>query len=279
MNKMYKLMIIIFLIYFSIFFYIPIINLFYISLKKSAIYGGVTNIWSLESWYYAFNIKILNVIIRSFINSTISTIICIFLSYLVILNIFKLEVKNQYKIVSLILITIVIDPLIKSISLSQLLGISGFGNIILKELNLIDNNIEFLFNNNIINFMFVINYFPYLLAFLWISSIKINKNLLIALEDLGGTKMNLIKNILIPFTKKNLLLGTLVVWTSMFLNITIPEILGGGKKISLGKLISYQYFEMSNWSLGASISLLSSIICLSLFLSLNKMFYMYENNK
>lgn len=276
MTRLHKLMLIPFMIYFSIFFYIPIIHLIYISLKKSDIYGGVTNAWSFESWYYSFNPKIFNVIIRSFINSTISTIICIFLSYLIILTILKLEIKNQYKIVSLILMTILIDPLIKSISLSQFLGLSGIINKYLQNFNIINNNIEFLFNRNIINIMFIINYLPFLLAFLWVSSIKINKTLLIVLEDLGGKKINLIKDILIPFTKKNLFWGTLVIWTSMFINTTIPEILGGGKKIYLGKLISYQYFEMSNWSLGASISLLSSVICFFFFLFMYKLLFKNE---
>lgn len=213
------------------------------------------------------------------INSTIATLVCIFLSYIVILLILKLKIKDQYKIISLILITIIIDPLIKVISLSQFLGISGPINKILKSLELIDNNIDLLFNDLIIIIMFIINYLPFLLSFLWLASLKMNKNILIALEDLGGTTINLIKDILIPLTKKNLLWGVLIIWTSMFINITIPEILGGGKKIYLGKLISYQYFEMSNWSLGASISLLSSIMCILLFLFIYKLSLKNEANK
>lgn len=279
MNNFYKILVLPFIIYFSLFFYLPIINLIYISLKKSDIYGGITDIWSLESWYNSFSQNILRIIIRSMINSTIATLVCIFLSYIVILLILKLKIKDQYKIISLILITIIIDPLIKVISLSQFLGISGPINKILKSLELIDNNIDLLFNDLIIIIMFIINYLPFLLSFLWLASLKMNKNILIALEDLGGTTINLIKDILIPLTKKNLLWGVLIIWTSMFINITIPEILGGGKKIYLGKLISYQYFEMSNWSLGASISLLSSIMCILLFLFIYKLSLKNEANK
>lgn len=261
-------------LFFLFFLLIPVILLNIISFKERDITSGVLDTWSLDSWRFILNNKDFHSILFNTLNLSFNvTLSCILISYLLLFFMKNFVKKIQFLIIIILIFPISFDILIKNLGWISFLGYNGFLNILFAKLGIIDKPIIFLFSDIAVYLSQVINFTPLMTLSIWISYLRINSNIILGAEDLGATSLNVFLEIILPLTKKGLLSGGILVFTSSLVNFIIPEIIGGSKKYYLGNLIKFEFFDMKNWSFGSAISifvyLISIIFSIVLFLIIN----------
>ena len=95
---------------------------------------------------------------------------------------------------------------------------------------------------------------------LYSSVTTIDRSLLEAASDLGASKWQKFKNIILPQTASGLFNGSLMVFSPALGYFFVVDVLGGGKMMILGNLIKNQFLTARNWPLGAAISVFLILI-------------------
>lgn len=257
---------------YSIFFMIlPIVTMIFFSLKKRNIYGGIIDSWDYSAWIKIFEYQTIYIIIKSFSVSVGVTFLCIIISYFIIMYLITKSSKFQHTIIMLFLIPVLIDILIKITGYMIFFGKNGFFNEYLIYFRLINSPLNFFFSLSSIVIGFLIQYMPYSLTFLWISISKIEKNLIQSAKDLGANDTQLFFSIMLPLSKKALLISSVFIFTSSITNSSIPELIGGLQNLFVSKLVISQFFEMSNWPLGSAIALTLFFISIVFTITVNEL--------
>ena len=91
-----------------------------------------------------------------------------------------------------------------------------------------------------------------------------NKEIIEASEDLGGSFFDNLFRVIIPLSLPGILAGFIFVFVLSIGNFITPDLLGGGKFLLIGNLIYDQFLSARDWPFGASLSLILVTIMLSL---------------
>lgn len=254
---------------FLVFLLIPIIFLNVISLKERDITSGVLSNWSLEAWYFIINNNNFHSILFNSLKISFSiTFVCLIIAYLLLFTIRKLDRKIQTILIIILLFPISFDTLIITLGWLSFLGYDGLLNILFIKLGIIKTPIIFLFSEISVFWAQVINFTPLMTLSVWLSFLKIERNIILGAEDLGASSFSIFLEIILPLTKNGIQSGGILVFTSSLVNFIIPEIVGGDKKYYLGNLIKFELFEMKNWAVGSSISICVYLISIITYLAL-----------
>ena len=260
-NRLFKFLFTLPVILYSIILiFLPLIYIFVISFFKSDGYGGMIETLSLHNYLQLFNFVYIKIFVQSIIIALVVTFICVLISYP-----FALAVSHKSKVTQKVLMTLVMVPfltnsLIRMYGFIVLLRKSGVINSVLLKLSIIDNPLELMYNNFGIIIGMVYTLLPFMVLPIYNAVASIDKSLLEASSDLGASKKETFKNIILPSTKSALFNGSLMVFTPALGYFFIVDVLGGGKIMILGNLIKNQFLTARNWPFGASISVFLLLI-------------------
>ena len=260
-NRLFKFLFTLPVILYSIILiFLPLIYIFVISFFKSDGYGGMIETFSLHNYLQLFNFVYIKIFVQSIIIALVVTFICVLISYP-----FALAVSHKSKVTQKVLMTLVMVPfltnsLIRMYGFIVLLRKSGVINSVLLKLSIIDNPLELMYNNFGIIIGMVYTLLPFMVLPIYNAVASIDKSLLEASSDLGASKKETFKNIILPSTKSALFNGSLMVFTPALGYFFIVDVLGGGKIMILGNLIKNQFLTARNWPFGASISVFLLLI-------------------
>ena len=73
--------------------------------------------------------------------------------------------------------------------------------------------------------------------------------------DLYAGRLNVLRRIIIPLVRPGIVAGSILVFIFALGAYVTPVLLGGGKKMMIGNLISLQFGQGRNWPLGAALSI------------------------
>lgn len=146
----------------------------------------------------------------------------------------------------------------------------GFLNNFLIALRLIDEPIQFLNSFFSIMVMMVYHYLPFMVLPLYSALEKFDQNLLLASADLGASKTQTIKKVLIPILTPAIKLGFFLVYIPSFGEFVIPELMGGDKHYFVGNIVQQFMLGESTGSLGAAFTVVSAIGLIASILFVNK---------
>lgn len=142
---------------------------------------------------------------------------------------------------------------------------NGFLNNLLLSLNLIQEPIHFLNSFFSIMLMMVYHYFPFMVLPIYSALEKFDYSLLLASSDLGASRIQTLRRILLPILLPAMRLGFFLVYIPSFGEFVIPELMGGDKRYFVGNIVTQYVLGESTGSLGAAYTVLS---CFALVLSI-----------
>ena len=105
-------------------------------------------------------------------------------------------------------------------------------------------------------------FLPFMILPILSSMQKLDKSLIEASEDLGATKINVIKRVIVPLTLPGVISGITMVFVPSISTFYISQKLGNGMIILIGDLIECQFSVSANYNVGAAISLVMMILIL-----------------
>jgi len=239
---------------------LPLIYIFFISFMKSDSYGGIIYTFNINNYIEIFNIVYVKVFLKSFIIATISTFICILISYPFTYFISQKKGYLKNVLITLVMIPFLTNSLIRTYGWIILLRKYGLINETLLSLGLIKTPFNLMYNNFSIIIGMVYTLLPFMILPLYSSMEKINPKVIDAASDLGASKIKTFFEIIIPYTKTGLFNGIIMVFIPCLGYFFISDLLGGGKLMILGNLIKNQFLTARNWPFGASISIAMLIV-------------------
>lgn len=260
-NKIFKIAFILPVVIYSLMFILlPLLYIFVISFFESDSYGGMNQVFTLANYLELFNVSYLKIFFQSTMIAIITTFICILISYPFVLAVSHKSKKIQELLMTLVMIPFLTNALIRMYGWIVLLRKSGVINQGLIGIGLIKQPLSLMYNNFGIIVGMVYTLLPFMILPLHSAVSTIDKYLLEAASDLGASKWQIFKNIILPQTFSALFNGALMVFTPALGYFFIVDVLGGGKIMILGNLIKNQFLTARNWPFGAAISVFLVLI-------------------
>ena len=260
-NKIFKFIFIVPVIIYSVFLIaLPLLYIFWISFLKNDSYGGIINVFTLQNYIDIFADVYIKIFLRSFLIALGTTFICILISYPFVLAVSHKNKKIQQILMTLVMVPFLTNSLIRMYGFTVLLRKYGVINQILLNTSLINEPLELMYNTFGIMIGMVYTLLPFMILPLYSSVLTIEKPILEAANDLGASKWQTFKKIILPQTLPGLFNGSLMVFTPALGYFFIVDILGGGKIMILGNLIKNHFLTARNWPFGAAISVFLILI-------------------
>jgi spermidine/putrescine transport system permease protein len=222
-----------------------------------------------ESWMHRFTLShyldlfdmvYVRIVMRSLILALGTSISCLFVAYPVA---YYLAVRApRFKNVLLFFLTLPfwVNFLVQIYAWYFLLEYNGLINRILLGLGLIEKPLALAMSQASIFVVMVYCYLPFMIMPLYSMLEKIDKRLLESSADLGANAWQTFTRITLPLSFPAIRTGFLLVLIPTFGEFVVPSLLGDGKYMMVGSLISYFFMVARNNSDGAAFTMGSGLV-------------------
>ena len=145
--------------------------------------------------------------------------------------------------------------LVRTFAIMMFIREKGFVNYILLNLELIDKPLQIMFTPTAVWIGLVYAYLPLMVMPLYASMEKIDFRLVEAGYDLYASRWQVLRKLIVPLVKPGIVACCILVFIPSIGAYITPKLLGGGKSLMLGNLISNQFGTSRDWPLGSALAL------------------------
>jgi spermidine/putrescine transport system permease protein len=150
--------------------------------------------------------------------------------------------------------------LVCTYALIIVLKANGLLNTILLWLGLIAQPLPLLYSNTAVFIGLVYTLLPFMILPLYAAIEKFDPCLMEAGYDLGASRLQVLRHILLPITLPGIIAGATMVFLPALGLFYVPDLLGGARSMLLGNLIKNQFLDARNWPLGAAASMTLTVL-------------------
>ncbi len=245
-------------VFFLIFFIVPVVSLFLISLDKPV--AGIVDVqwdFTLKNYIRFFSRSLYyQAALRSIGLAALVSVCTLALGYPLAYFIAKTNHpgRNTFYMI-LVLSAMQLDMVIRLFGLMVLMGDNGLINGVLRSVGLVkDRPLPLMYNF----FGVVVGLVQFTLPFMVLSLIGIirgiHPSLVEAARSLGATRWTTFWRITFPLSMPGILAGTLLVFAISISSYVVPALMGGWKVLVMPIHIYQQIAEMGKWQFGATIA-------------------------
>lgn len=269
-------------IWLLLFFLAPFFIVFKISLAESLIASPPFS--KLLEWgdgiFPAFNVSIDNyaylwedpLYIETYLNSlkiaTISTLFCLLIGYPMAYAIVRTPGNMKYILLLLVMLPFWSSFLLRVYAWMGILADQGTINDLLIWLGLIDKPVRLLYTQFAVYIGIVYTYLPFMILPLYANMEKLDFSLNEAAADLGAKPTATFFSVTLPLTWPGVVAGSLLVFIPATGEFVIPDLLGGGNVLMIGRVLSSEFNANHDWPVASAVA-----IALLLVLVLPMMLY------
>ena len=200
------------------------------------------------------------VLLKSFRLAVISTVICLIIGYPAAYLLTKLNASIQGTFVTLVILPMWINFLLRTYAWVNILGNEGMIN---KFFSLFGFQVQMINTEGAVVLGMVYNFLPFMILPLHSVMVKINQSVIEAAQDLGANPLKVIKNVILPLSVPGIVSGITMVFVPAVSTFIISRMLGGGSNILIGDIIEEQMVGAANNPyVGAAISMLLMVVVL-----------------
>ena len=237
----------------TFFFAAPLVIIVAYSFMKKGLYGGVEPQASLDAYRALANPTLLVVAIRTLWASVAATAITILVALPCGYSIARS--RNQSVMLFLVIVPFWTNFLVRIYAWIAILGNEGFVNDFLRMVGLVNEPVQLLYNQGAVILVLVYMYLPYAILPLFSTIDKFDFTLLEAARDLGATRLQAIRKVLMPNIRGGLVTAVLFTFIPIFGAYAVPLLVGGKDSYMLGNVIADQVTKTRNWPLASAISM------------------------
>ena len=208
---------------------------------------------------------------RSLKLAVISTIVCLLIGYPLAYRIAHAKIKTQRTMMTLIMIPMWMNFLIRTYAWMTILQDSGIFNNIIKKLGL--QPISIIGTETAVLIGMVYDYLPYMVLPIYSVMVKMDNSLIEAARDLGCGSLSVLRRVIFPLSLPGVLSGVTMVLIPSISTFYISQKLGNGKIFLIGDAIEGQYVA-NNLHFAAAMAFILMVILL-IFMAIAK----YATNK
>ena len=197
---------------------------------------------------------------RSLKLAVISTLICLIMGYPMAYIMARAKEKTQKTLVTLIMIPMWMNFLIRTYAWMTILQDTGIFNNMLRAINL--PGIHIIGTETAVIIGMVYDYFPYMILPIYSIMAKMDLRLVEAAHDLGCNNLGVLKRVIFPLSLPGVISGITMVLIPSISTFYISQKLGSGKFFLIGDAIEGQYIA-NNLHFAAAIAFVLMVILLA----------------
>ena len=246
---------------------IPTLLIFELSLVPNIRPGDLVNPSGLDNYWRIFQSDVLNVIGRSLLFATGTTLLCLLMGFPVAYWIALLSPKRWRNLLLLaFVLPLWTSSLLRSYAWMSILRPTGVLNTLLTSLHL--PTLDLLNRTPAVVIGMTYGLLPYMVLILYSSLEKLDRRFLEAAADLGATPPQAFWKVTVPQTLPGIAAGSLLVFITGLGDFINPELLGGTSSMTAARLIYNQFLGATqNWGFGSALSMVL-ILAVSLAIAL-----------
>lgn len=212
--------------------------------------------------YYVDLIDVTHFIIlfRSFMLATVTAGVCLLIAYPVayFLSFYVSRFKNV--LLFFLIIPFWTSLLVQLYAWFSILDKHGVLNMVLQKLGILSEPYHLLNTPFAVYLVSIYCYIPFMIMPIYSILEKFDVRLREASLDLGATRWETFMRITVPMSMPGIKTGFILVFIPAFGEFVIPMLLGGGKQLYVGSLITHYFLVSRSPGLGASFTWLSSLV-------------------
>ncbi len=204
------------------------------------------------------------IFMRSLKLAVISTVICLILGYPIAYIIARANYKTQKTMITLIMIPMWMNFLIRTYAWMTILQDTGLLNKALAIFGI--DPISIIGTESAVIIGMVYDYFPYMVLPIYSIMAKMDTKLLEAAKDLGCGTLSVLRRVIFPLSLPGVISGITMVLIPSISTFYISQKLGNGKFLLIGDVIEGQYVA-NNLHFAAAIAfvlMLILLVCMTL---------------
>ncbi|MGN1391308.1 ABC transporter permease [Sharpea azabuensis] len=198
------------------------------------------------------------ILLRSLLIAVKTTIICLLLGYPLAYFIAKTPEKKRNNLILLITLPMWINMLVRTYAWIGLLSNDGLFAWIFSLLGF--KHVELLYTETAVLIGMVYNFLPFMILQINTALTKIDPSLIEASYDLGASKKETFRRVILPLSLSGVISGIALVFLPAVSSFFIPKLLGGGQYFLIGNVIENQFITVGEWNFGSAISMIMAVI-------------------
>ena len=185
-----------------------------------------------------------------------STLICLVFAYPMAWWIARSNPRQRAVLLVLVMLPFWTSSLLRIYALIGLLNPNGFINNMLLFLGVIDTPLRMMQTDFSIYMGMLLTYLPLMILPLYAVMIRLEDDILDAAADLGATRWDLFRTVVLPLTIPGIIAGSLLVFIPAVGEFVIPALLGGPEQVMIGKVLWTEFFRNRDWPVASAIAML-----------------------
>jgi spermidine/putrescine transport system permease protein len=210
--------------------------------------------WTLANYRGLGDPLYFHTLLRSIGLSVGTTVGCLLLGFPLAYFISRQSTSWQRILLVLVLVPFWTSFIVRVYSIETLLQNTGPVDDLLRALRIISGHFNFLYTRGSIAVGIIYSYLPTMVLPIYVGLERIDVDVLEAAADLGASSRRTFLRVTLPLALPGVVVGCLIVGIPAMGEYVIPEILGGGKTLMLGNVITAQFLDVGNFTFGSSIA-------------------------
>jgi len=264
-------------IFLAIFFLMPLAIMVIYSWLEPGLYGGVEwNFYDLnygrilgwaDSKYEKFDPVYLGIFLKSARLALTTVFISLIICYPAAFWISRMNDAKKNLFLFLITLPFFVSLIVRLFAWVLILRPTGFLNQALLGLGIVSEPLQIIFTDAAVIIGMTYVFIPFMFLPLYASIEKLDLSLMEASADLGATRFQTFRRIILPLTLPGIIGGSIIVFIPALGNFIVPSVLGGAKVMMIGNLIEQQFLSARNWPFGSALGMIvmASILLLLIF--------------
>ncbi len=241
----------------TLFFLAPLGIIILYSFLKKGLYGGVEWEFSLNAYRQMFNPNFMKVLFRTLWVSGAATAITMLLA--LPCGYAMARSRHQTLFLGLIIVPFWTNSLIRIYAWIAILSSQGFVNELLRFFHIVTDSLPLMYNQGAVITVLIYMYIPFAILPLFTTIDKFDFQLLDAARDLGASRMEAIRLVLLPNIRSGIITSGVFTFIPIFGAYTVPLLVGGKDSYMIGNIIVDQVTKTRNWPLASAFSLIITL--------------------
>ncbi|WP_152493688.1 ABC transporter permease [Roseovarius sp. THAF27] len=253
-------------IFLGVFFITPLAIMVIYSFLEPGLYGGVVwNFYDLNygrilGWadtrYEKFDPVYLTIFLRSVRLALTTVLLSLVICYPAAFWISRMPQGRKNFFLFLITLPFFVSLVVRLFAWVLILRPTGFLNQALMEIGMISEPLNLIFTDTAVVIGMTYVFIPFMFLPLYASIEKLDMSLVEASADLGATRLQTFRRIILPVTLPGIVGGSIIVFIPSLGNFIVPSVLGGAKVMMIGNLIEQQFLSARNWPFGSALGMM-----------------------
>jgi len=269
-----RMVIIVPYVWLFVFFLIPFVIVFKISLSQTAIAmppytpvlgfeEGLGGFWSqlkelsFENYLWLTDDPLyFNAYLSSVWIAAVSTVLALAVGYPIAYGMARAPTPLRPTLLMLVILPFWTSFLIRVYAWIGILKPEGLLNQLLMNLNVIDSPLLIMNTNTAIFIGIVYSYLPFMILPLYSSLEKMDYSLIEAAQDLGCPPTTAFWKITFPLSLPGVIAGCMLVFIPAVGEFVIPDLLGGSQTLMIGKTLWNEFFANRDWPVSSAVAVI-----------------------